>query len=192
MSFSYQSGTLSERLSQAVPARSARYALGITGFVVLTALSARLALPVPGTAVPFTFQVFAVLLAGVLLGPRLGAASQIAYLTVGIAGLPVFAFGAGAAYLFGPTGGYLLATPLAAFVAGLLAGPSVWRMSTAAVAGLAVIYAGGLSWLAVFGSLNAAIAVGIQPFLVADLVKVVLVVIVALRFRGEVLRFMRG
>jgi biotin transport system substrate-specific component len=192
MNPSYQSGTLAGRLSQAVPSRSARYALGIAGFVVLTALGSRLAVPVPGTAVPFTFQVFAVLLAGIVLGPRLGAASQIAYLTAGVAGLPVFAYGAGVAYLFGPTGGYLLAYPLAAFVAGLLASGSVWRLSLASFAGLAVIYAGGLSWLAVFGSLTSAIAMGLQPFLLADLLKVVMVVVVALRYRGEVLRFMRG
>jgi biotin transport system substrate-specific component len=192
MSLSYPSGTFAERLSVAVPSRAARCTLGIAGFVVLTALSARIAVPVPGTVVPFTFQVFAVLLAGVVLGARLGAASQVAYLAAGMAGLPVFAYGAGGPYLFGPTGGYLLAYPLAAFAAGALAGAGVWRLTVASLAGLAAIYAGGLSWLSFFGSLNAAVVVGIQPFLLADLVKVALVVTLAHRYRGNVLRFLNG
>lgn len=190
MNDSHPSGTLATRLAQTVPSRAGRIAVGIAGFVVLTALSARVSIPIPGTVVPFTFQVFAVLLSGVVLGARLGAASQVAYLAAGAAGVPVFAAGAGAAYLLGPTGGYLLAYPLAAFIAGALAGPSLVRLAFASLAGLFVIYAGGLSWLSVFGSWDAAVALGIRPFLLADLVKVALVVIVAYRFRDRVLEFL--
>jgi biotin transporter BioY len=64
--------------------------------------------------VPVSLQTLVVLLSGMLLGPRLGAAAQTAYLMAGAAGLPVFAAGLGVAYLFGPTGGYLLAFPAAA------------------------------------------------------------------------------
>ncbi|MCH8255792.1 MAG: biotin transporter BioY, partial [Gemmatimonadetes bacterium] len=80
---------------------------------LLVALGAQMALPLPGTPVPVTLQVPAVLLVGGLLGPRMGAASLVLYLALGAAGLPVFApMGApGVARLFGPTGGYLLAYP---------------------------------------------------------------------------------
>src|SRR5687767_1210767 len=70
-----------------------RQALGVVTFTILTALSAKISMVIPGTEVPFTFQPLAVMLAGGLLGARLGAASQILYLMAGAAGIPVFAFG---------------------------------------------------------------------------------------------------
>jgi biotin transport system substrate-specific component len=179
--------TLSARFVQAVPSRAARAALGVALFAVLTALGARLAVPLPGTPVPFTFQVFFVLLAGALLGPGLGAASQLVYLAAGAAGLPVFAAGGGLIYLFGPTGGYLLALPLAAFVAGWLAGPSVHRTLLALLLGLLAIYAGGVSWLAVWGSFDMAVALGLRPFVLVDLVKVGLALLVVRRYREATL-----
>jgi biotin transport system substrate-specific component len=88
-------------------------------FAVATAAGSRL--EIPHVPVPFTLQTLAVLLAGAFLGARNGAFSQAAYLLAGVAGLPVFAGGSwGAALLLGPTGGYLLAFPLAALVVGLL------------------------------------------------------------------------
>lgn len=146
-------------------------------FAVLTALGAKLAVPIAGTAVPFTFQPLAVLLAGVLLGPRLGAASQITYLAAGMAGLPVFAIGS----LFAPSGGYLMAFPVAAFVVGALATGGMLRNLAGLLAGLGVIYAGGVAWLSVFTGPSAALFVGVMPFVAADLVKVVLAAIVAHR-----------
>ena len=86
---------------------------------VLTAAAAQISVPLPFTPVPFTFQPMVVLLGAALLGPRLGASSQLLYLAPGIAGLPVFAASPmlpqGGARLLGPTGGYLMAYPLAAF-----------------------------------------------------------------------------
>lgn len=155
--------------------------LGVAIFAVLTAISAKIALPIPGTPVPFTFGPLAVLLAGALLGARLGAASQIVYLTAGVAGLPVFTAGGGAAYLLGPTGGYLMAYPVAAFLVGALAGASVLRTLGGLLAGLAVIYAGGVAWLAVMGEASLAIALGLMPFLLPDLVKVLLALAVTRR-----------
>lgn len=160
--------------------------MGVITFALLIVISAKISLPVPGTQVPFTFQPLVALLAGAMLGPRLGAASALTYLTAGAAGLPVFALaGAGPAYLLGPTGGYLLAYPLAAYVAGLIAGKSVLRNVAAFMAGFAMIYAGGLSWLAITNGWSAALVLGLTPFLAADLVKVALGVAIAAKAGGR-------
>ena len=155
---------------------------------VLTAAAAQVSVPMPFTQVPFTFQPMVVLLGGLALGSRLGASAQVLYLAAGIAGLPVFAASAtlppGALRLLGPTGGYLMAYPLAAFVVGYLAergaGRRYWLSFCAMLAGLAVVYACGTLWLALFArtlsgsvavGLNAALAAGVYPFVLPDLVK---------------------
>ena len=155
----------------------------VTFAVALTAAAAQFTVPVPFTAVPFTLTPMVVLLVGAALGSRLGAASQVAYLAAGIAGLQVFApsliLPPGAARLLGPTGGYLLAYPAAAFVAGFLAERG-WDRSflssvAAMLAGLAVIYSGGLAWMFVYtGSFQTAILQGIVPFVIADVAKAVM------------------
>lgn len=172
------------RRAPAALSPAARAGLGVLAFAVLTAVGAKVAIPLPGTPVPFTFQPLVVLLAGAVLGARLGAASQAAYLAAGMAGLPVFAAGGGAAYLLGPTGGYLMAYPLAAFLAGWF-GRDAWRQATGLLLGLAAIYAGGVAWLSVAGQMDAAVAWGLRPFVLADLVKVGIVLAVALRLRGR-------
>ena len=151
--------------------------------VALTAVAAQFTVVVPFTVVPFTLTPLVVLLAGAALGSRLGAAAQIAYLAAGIAGLQVFApsliLPPGAARVLGPTGGYLMAYPAAAFVAGFLAERG-WDRSflssvAAMLAGLAVIYVGGLTWLFVFtGSFQAAVIQGVVLFVVADIAKAVM------------------
>jgi biotin transport system substrate-specific component len=157
----------------------------VLGVTVLTALAAQVSVPLPFTPVPFTLQPMVVLLGGAALGARLGASSQALYLLLGIAGLPVFAASPilpqGAARLLGPTGGFLLAYPLAAFVAGWLAERRFDRQyltSLAAMAaGLAIVFAGGLGWLA-YGptalGLGGAVQSALVPFLAADLVKLCL------------------
>lgn len=169
-----------DALRAAVDARSARWAAGIAGFAVLTALGARVAIPLPGTPVPFTFQVVAVLLAGYLMGPAAGAASQAVYLAAGVAGLPVFAAGGGAAYLVGPTGGYLLAYPAAAALAGAVArrNPGILVDLAGLVGALALIYGGGAGWLALVVDGASALEAGVLPFLAMDLVKVFFVLLV--------------
>src|SRR6266478_2965931 len=127
-----------------------RSALGIRlGAVVLgavlVALAAQVAVPLPGTPVPLTLQPMAVLLVGGLLGAPLGALSMILYLAMGAAGLPVFTPTVpllGVARLFGPTGGYLLAYPVAAYAVGRLAGDGRrWaRLAVAVLTGLALIH----------------------------------------------------
>lgn len=169
-----------------------RKAAGILGFAALTALGARVAVPVPGTPVPFTFQVIAVLLAGWMLGPRLGAASQVAYLTAGAAGLPVFAAGGGLAYFLGPTAGYLLAYPVAAAVVGWLVVTrrgAAWSQALALVAGLAVIHAGGAGWLAVMAGEREVFAAGVAPFLLVDVLKIAFTLLLGRRVGATARRF---
>src|SRR3954468_6015448 len=124
----------------------------------LTTAAAQISVPLPFTAVPFTFQPMIVLLGGLALGSRLGAISQVLYLAAGIAGLPVFAASAtlppGPLRLLGPTGGYLMAYPFAAFVTGWLAERGLDRRYVgsfiAMLTGLAIVFAAGITWLGVF------------------------------------------
>ena len=149
----------------------------------LTAAAAQISIPLPFTPVPFTFQPMVVLVGAAALGPRRGSASQILYLMLGIAGLPVFAASPmlpqGILRLAGPTGGYLMSYPLAAFAAGWLAERGFDRRYAtfvlAMACGLAIVFAGGVLWLAAgtqpARGLSAALAAGFYPFIVADVVK---------------------
>jgi len=124
-----------------------------------------------------------VLIGACALGGRLGMTSQVLYLLLGLAGLPVFAASPllpqGVARLIGPTGGYLMAYPLAALVTGALAERGLdrrYRTSLVAMAaGLAVIFAGGLSWLMIVlppaQGFAGALRTGFTPFIVGDAIK---------------------
>ena len=156
-----------------------RNALLIVGASLATALAARIAIPLPWTPVPLTGQTFAVLLTGMVLGSRRGFLALALYLAEGAAGLPVFAGGgAGPAALLGPTGGYLIAFPLAAAVTGLLAerGWDRRMLSTLAamLIGSCVIFAGGLAWLARFVPPAQLLGMGLIPFLPGDVAKALL------------------
>jgi biotin transport system substrate-specific component len=151
---------------------------------VLTAAASQVSVPVPFSPVPFTLQPVVVLLGGAVLGPWLGALSQFLYLAAGVAGFPVFAASAtlpqGPARLLGPTGGYLMSYPLAAFVSGWLASRGFDRRYLTSVvsmaAGLTVVFACGVAWLSNFmpagDRLAAALAAGAYPFLLVDLAKI--------------------
>jgi biotin transport system substrate-specific component len=152
---------------------------------VVTIVAAQVSIPLPFTPVPFTLQPMIVLLGGAALGSRLGASAQVLYLAAGLAGLPVFAASPvlpqGVARLFGPTGGYLMSYPLAAFVAGYLAERRFDRRYLTSVvamgAGLAIVFAFGVAWIAwgaPHAGLSAALATGLYPFLPADVLKVLL------------------
>ena len=151
----------------------------------LTAAAAQVSFQLPFTPVPFTLQPMVVLLGGAALGSRLGAASQVLYLLIGIAGFPVFAVSPvlpqGALRLLGPTGGYLMSYPVAAFVTGALAERGFDRRYLTSVlamaAGLSIIFAGGVMWLAFFArptqlGLSGALQTGLYPFLPADIIKI--------------------
>jgi biotin transport system substrate-specific component len=149
--------------------------------VMLTAIAAQFTSPLPYTAVPFTLTPLAVMLTGAALGSRLGFLSQAIYLALGAAGFAVFApsiaLPPGAARLVGPTGGYLLAYPVAAFVTGWLAERGWDRRYVTSLAsmliGLAIIFAGGVAWLSLLPgqTLATAIAGGFLPYIAMDLLK---------------------
>jgi biotin transport system substrate-specific component len=171
-----------ETLAGAVvaPLDWARSAALVVAFSLFVALAAQVAVPLPWTPVPVTAQTFAVLLTGALLGSRLGSLALVAYLVEGAVGLPFFSGGGGGPqYFVGPTAGYLFAFPAAAFVTGLLAERG-WdrRFATAAAAmalGSLVILAGGWAWLTLLtGSASRALAGGVAPFLVGDIIKIAL------------------
>jgi biotin transport system substrate-specific component len=155
--------------------------LSVLFVTALTAAAAQVSFPLPFTPVPFTIQPMIVLIGAAALGARLGALSQILYLTLGMAGLPVFAFAPelpqGVARLLGPSGGYLMAFPLAAFATGWLAERGFDRRYLTSIlamaAGLAIIFFGGVSWIARFSGLDVALATGLYPFIVVDVVKII-------------------
>lgn len=159
------------------PSRATTVTLVVAG-AALTALAAQWRFYLPFTPVPVTGQTFAVLLSGAALGWRMGAASQALYLLVGVAGAPVFAdASAGWGVISGPTGGYIVGFVFAAALVGRLAERGHDRrflsMVTAFIVGSAVIYAFGVAGLinATGWSLSEAVARGVTPFLVGDLVK---------------------
>jgi len=159
--------------------RTAAVVLGAT----LVAAAAQISIPLPGTPVPMTLQPLAVLLVGGLLGPGLGSSALILYLALGAAGLPVFTpYGVpGLARLLGPTGGYLLAYPVAAFAVGKLAPDSrrLGRLALAVLTGLLLIHLGGLAQLLILtGSGGLALRLGTLPFILGDLLKLGIAVLI--------------
>jgi len=157
---------------------------------LLVAAAAQVAVPVPFNPVPMTLQPLAVLVVGGLLGASGGVAALVTYLALGVAGLPVFAGGSsGVWHLAGPTGGYLLAFPVAAGVTGALLGrsPGILRVLLACALGMVVIHVGGVAQLALLGGdPGLALRIGFVPFLTGDLLKVGLAAAVILGLRPKV------
>ena len=190
-------GTLADRL---IPASGplarpvVRDGLLVLAGSVLMALLARISLPLPFTPVPVTGQTLGVILLGALYGPRLGFLTLLAYLAEGLLGLPVFSLGSsawsasripGLPVILGPTAGYLLAFPLAAWVVGRLArrgwDRGVATAIPAMLAGELVILALGFGWLvaataALTGGADLAtlFAAAVLPFLPGTAVKITL------------------
>jgi biotin transport system substrate-specific component len=152
----------------------------VVGASAVIAVCARLVLPLPFTPVPLTLANFGVLLVGLALGSNRGCAAAALYLAWGAMGLPVFSPAGigGIAQLLGPTGGYLLAYPVVAFVAGWVSERGITsfaRNLTAGVVAEIVLFAAGISWLALMtGSWQRAVAFGLAPFLFAEVMKLMI------------------
>lgn len=165
--------------------KTALYYIGLTllGALIIAA-SAQVELPL--LPVPVTLQTFAVVLLAMGMGWRLGVAACMSYLVAGTLGAPVFAgLAAGPAVLIGPTGGYLVAFPLAAFLTGYLTqhftAKKFLRALLVAVVGLAFILMVGGLYLSNFIGVNQAFIVGVQPFLLAAVCKAIMIAVVVPR-----------
>ncbi len=161
-------------------------ALGITYdllliliFSLAIVLSAQVSIPLPFSPVPITGQSLVVLLSAVILGSKRGLLSVIAYIFLGVIGMPAFAGGAsGFARILGPTGGYIVGFAVSAYIVGWLAEKG-WDKSLAGaffamLIGNAVIYAVGLPRLAFFVGVERVFAMGLFPFIPGDVLKLLL------------------
>jgi biotin transport system substrate-specific component len=182
--------TLLDHMGVGAASSAARTSMRLAAMLFLTTLTAaaaQVSVHLPFTPVPATLQPMVVLVGAAALGGRLGASSQVLYLLLGVAGLPVFAASPilpqGLGRLFGPTGGYLLAYPIAAFVAGTLAERGFDRRYftsvIAMIAGLGTLFLGGVLWLAFVAlgpggtvGVTAALETGFYPFVVQNVVQV--------------------
>jgi biotin transport system substrate-specific component len=168
------------QLGERVSARARNVALVVLGALFIY-LTARIAFPVPGSPVPVTGQTFGVLLVGGALGFRRGLAAVTLYVAIGLVGVPFFAEGKGGiSVILGATGGYIVGFILAGGLVGRLAELGWDRHFPGAVSAMAlgnvVIYLVGVPWLmAVTGAnLSTAIAQGVTPFIIGDVLKLVL------------------
>lgn len=186
----------------------AQKVLMATFLAVFTAGMAQIAIRLPFTPVPITLQTLAVIISGMVLGSRWGALSQLEYVALGLSGVPVFAGGkAGLGHLLGPTGGYLIGFIGAAFAAGLIV--ELWRgkgkvikFFLAGIAGIIVVYLMGALWLSVWLSLLQQTAgtkailtawdLGIKPFILPDLLKVIIATGITPYSREMLLRILKG
>ncbi|MEM3653083.1 MAG: biotin transporter BioY, partial [Nitrososphaerales archaeon] len=167
----------------------------------LTAATGGISIPLPFTPVPITLQVFFVYLAGCLAGPIYGALSMLLYLTIGALGLPVFSrFGAGLGHIIGPTGGYLLAFPIAALVNGLITfnrskslQSEYGKVLCGMLLSLVVIYLIGVSWLSTYlhKPFVETFLIGGLPFIPVDLLKMVVAAPIAVRLRKDLASILR-
>jgi biotin transport system substrate-specific component len=167
----------------------ARQVALVVGGSLVVALCARITIPIPGTPVPLTVQNFGVLLVGLMLGSRRGFAALALYLAEGAMGMPVFSPGGagGIAQMLGVTGGFLLAYPMVAALAGYVMEHGRKTFARAALAGLAgeiLLFASGLTWLAVLThSITQAFRWGLYWFLFAEVIKIMMAAGIAARWQ---------
>jgi len=181
--------TLSTSRERTFASEGVRQVVLVVVASLFVALCARIAIPLPGTPVPLTVQNFGVLLVGLLLGSRRGFAALALYLAEGAMGMPVFSptGPGGIAQLLGPTGGFLLAYPLVAWMAGFIMEHGRKSFARAAMGGLlgeVVLFTGGLTWLAVLThSVAQAFRWGLYWFLFAEVIKVMMAAGIAARWQ---------
>ena len=152
--------------------------LVIAGSILIT-LSAKISIPLSFSPVPVTMQTLAILLIGTLYGSKRGSLTVLAYISQGIMGIPVFAkAGSGFAYLMGPTGGYLIGFVFAAFITGYFAEKgwdrSFWKTALAMTIGTSFIFIFGVFWLSSFLGFGKAVMVGLLPFIIGAILKIVI------------------
>lgn len=176
-------------------------------FAALTAVMSQISIPLPFTPIPITMQLVAVCLSGVILGSRLGAVSQLVFLLIGAVGAPVFAnFSGGISKILGPSGGYLISFPIVALIIGLCT-EKIFNenyvkdkelsckikkqaiLITASLLGLFVCYTLGVIQLSVVlkWSITKSINLGVLPYVILDLVKVIFVAIVGTEIRSRLI-----
>ena len=177
------------RNPQERPAEALRQVALVVGASLFVAICAHISIPLmPLTPVPLTVQNLAVLLVGLLLGSRRGFTALVVYLVEGMSGLPVFnpTGPGGVAQLFGVTGGFLLAYPFVAFVAGYVFEWGRRTFARAVVAGIVaetLLFAGGLGWLYAFThSLAKAAYFGLYWFIAAEVIKIMIAAGIASRW----------
>jgi len=148
----------------------------VLSFSIVTAICAKLKVEVG--VIPITMQTFVVLLSGALLGSKRGALSQIAYLIFGLAGLPWFARGGGMGYILSPTFGYIIGFIFAAFLVGWLCERGFDRKIQTAILAMVIggilLYLPGLLWLANLVGFGKVLSIGLYPFILGDLLKLLL------------------
>lgn len=163
-------------------------------FAAIIAILAQITVPLPFTAVPITMQIFAIVLAAVVLGGRLGAISVIIYILLGAIGVPVFAgFKGGFQTLIGPTGGYLISFPIVAAIIGYFSykyKKNYIVISLAGILALALCYFIGTAQLMFVANLdiNKALMAGVIPFVPFDIVKIILAVIIGVRLQSSIMQ----
>jgi biotin transport system substrate-specific component len=150
----------------------------VVGFAVLVFLAAQVRVPLPGSPVPMTLQLAAVLLAGYCLRPTVAASAMLVYLAAGLVGLPVFA--AGSAGIMGVTGGYLVGFVLSAWLVAVVVRrrPTPFRRLVAGALGTVVVLSLGAAWqMTLFGvEPSVVLSIGIVPFLPKAVIELLLVV----------------
>lgn len=151
-------------------------------FAALTAVLSQISVPIG--PVPLNLATFSVCLAGGVLGAKYAPESQAVYTLLGLVGVPVFAgMKGGAAVLVGPTGGYIIGYIAAAWLIGLLAGrfgKSRWKLAVFMAAGILLCYAFGTMWFILLTrkTVMQALALCVIPFLIGDVLKIVLATLI--------------
>ena len=152
----------------------------IAFFAAIIAICAQISFPLP-SGVPLTLQTFAVLLAGIVLGPKKGALAVIVYILLGAAGIPVFTqFRGGINVIAGPTGGFILSFPIMAFAAGIGAGKnSVIGLASGLTGGVAINFFSGMLFFSFIMSagLRTAFAATVLPFIPGAVIEIVLLTV---------------
>ncbi|MCL1845738.1 MAG: biotin transporter BioY [Defluviitaleaceae bacterium] len=157
----------------------------IAMMAAVIAVCALIAIPLPG-GVPFTLQTWAILLAGIVLGPTKGVIAVLVYILLGLAGVPIFHAGrSGLEMLSGPTGGFIIAFPVLALAAGLFRKKKVYILAAAMVAATIVHLSFGMLWFVIILDSNfaAAFTATVAPFILPDIFKIIAAIIIGKRIR---------